>query len=147
MRIRKSRIRFGKKGLGISPPSIRIGGKRSGYNISKSGVSYSTKIGKGTLNSKRGCSMPIGIFLVLLIASSLFGPSALAAPTAPTPTTLNTPAQTQHVFYASAKAKKYYYCDDDPQWKDLSPKYLLKFNTEAEAKAKTNMVLHRPCQN
>ncbi len=55
--------------------------------------------------------------------------------------------QNAHDYYASAKAKKYYYCDDDPAWKDLSAKYLLKFDTEAEAKAKTGMVLHRPCKN
>ncbi len=59
----------------------------------------------------------------------------------------STSYQVAHSFYASAKAKKYFYCDDDPQWKDLSPKYLLKFSSDSEAKAKTGMVLHRPCRD
>jgi hypothetical protein len=46
----------------ISPASVRIGGK-TGVNISRSGVSKSTRF--GTINSKRGCSAPLGMLIIL----------------------------------------------------------------------------------
>lgn len=148
MKFRKGRITLGKRGMRATGPRLRFGGKRSGFNLSKSGLSYSTRIGKFNLNSKRGCTMPVGILAFLILLVGFFGQPALAAThSAPRADVGQVEFQARHVFYASAKAKKYYYCDDDPQWKDLSPKYLLKFNSEAEAKAKTQMVLHRPCKN
>lgn len=61
-------------------------------------------------------------------------------------TTQVNPPQSVHRFVASSKAKKYYYCDTDPAWHDLSPKNLLWFDTEEEARHATGMVLHAPCR-
>lgn len=61
--IRKPRLSLTKKGLGVTAPSARIGG-RSGLNVSRSGVSYSLRSKAGTYNSKRGCSK----YLMLVVA-------------------------------------------------------------------------------
>lgn len=49
---RKPRLRFTPKGVRITRPSARIGGK-VGVNISKSGYSTSVRTGIGTFSSKR----------------------------------------------------------------------------------------------
>lgn len=54
--IRKPRLRISKKGIGITPPSARIGGK-VGINISKRGVSGSVRTKYGTANTRNGCSL------------------------------------------------------------------------------------------
>jgi hypothetical protein len=64
--IRKPRLRLTLKGLRVSPPSVRIGG-RTGVNISKRGVSASVHGRRGSFNSKRGCSVPLGILPILLV--------------------------------------------------------------------------------
>lgn len=68
---RKPKFRITSKGLKITPPSARIGGK-TGINISKSGVSGSMRTKHGTFNTKRGCSFHL---LALLVAgAALFLP-------------------------------------------------------------------------
>lgn len=64
-RVRKPRLTIGKKGVKVSSGGVSIGGKNTRVNISKSGVSTTTKIGKASYNSKRGCSMPLGILILL----------------------------------------------------------------------------------
>lgn len=53
---RKPKIKLTKKGLKVTNPSLRIGGK-AGVNVSKSGVSASLRTSAGTVNSKRGISL------------------------------------------------------------------------------------------
>ena len=52
IRIRKPRVRVTSKGLKISAPSARIGGK-AGINVSKSGVSGSVQTGHGSISTRR----------------------------------------------------------------------------------------------
>ena len=63
--IRKPRISLTKKGLRVTAPSARIGGK-AGLNVSRSGVSTSVRSKVGTYNSKRGCSRTMMLVLVML---------------------------------------------------------------------------------
>lgn len=64
--VRKPRLTVGKRGISISPPSLRIGGK-TGINVSRSGVSVSSRTKHGTFNSRRGCSRTLGMFLLPVI--------------------------------------------------------------------------------
>lgn len=66
MKIRKPRLGIGKKGVKISNIGVRLGGKRAGLNISRKGVSASGKVGRASYNTRKGCSLPF--FLVILIA-------------------------------------------------------------------------------
>lgn len=50
------RLRVTSKGLKVTAPRARIGG-RVGFNISRSGVSGSVRTGIGTFNTKRGLSV------------------------------------------------------------------------------------------
>ncbi|MEZ4684176.1 MAG: excalibur calcium-binding domain-containing protein [Caldilineaceae bacterium] len=69
--IRKPKVRITKKGLRVTPPSVRVGGK-TGINIPKSGVSGSTRTKFGTYNTKRGCSLRL--FALLIVgAGVIFG--------------------------------------------------------------------------
>jgi hypothetical protein len=44
------------------------------------------------------------------------------------------------------RAKKYYYCDSDSAWRDLSPANLVWFDSEEALRAQyPTMVLHAPC--
>lgn len=70
--IRKPRLTIGKRGMRISPPSLRLGGRGSGLNISKSGVSVSSRTRHGTFNSKRGCSRTLGALLLPVIGVAGF---------------------------------------------------------------------------
>jgi hypothetical protein len=67
--VRKPRVTLNSRGLHISPPSARVGSKKRGFNISKSGVSYSIETPFGVLNTRRGCSrtLPLLILPVLLL--------------------------------------------------------------------------------
>lgn len=51
--VRKPKLRITSKGVKVTAPSARIGGK-AGLNLSKSGVSASVRTKHGTFNSKRG---------------------------------------------------------------------------------------------
>ncbi len=63
--IRKPRLTISGRGVRISPPSLRIGGK-TGINVSRSGVSVSSRTKHGTFNSRRGCSWILGALLPLI---------------------------------------------------------------------------------
>lgn len=65
-KFRKPRLTIGKKGPKISGAGASIGGKNFKVNLSKSGVNTTSKIGKASYNSKRGCSMPLGILLLVI---------------------------------------------------------------------------------
>lgn len=67
-------------------------------------------------------------------------PASTATPTtaAPTPTASRAGATVaaQHTWYTSAAGNaRYYYCDMDRGWKDLSPTNLRSYQTEAELRA------------
>lgn len=78
IRFRKPKLRVTKKGLKVSSPSARIGGK-AGLNISKTGVSASVRTPLGTANSgkvgsskktnkkNKGCFGVLTLTLLLLI--------------------------------------------------------------------------------
>ena len=77
VRVRGPQVRVTPGGkLRLGKPSVRIGGRRTGVNVSSRGVSVSTR-GKGwSYNSRRGCSARIPgclipVLLVLLAALSL----------------------------------------------------------------------------
>jgi hypothetical protein len=55
----KPRVRITSKGVRIIPPRAHIGGK-VGVNVSKSGISASVRTKHGTVNTKRGCTYPLG---------------------------------------------------------------------------------------
>lgn len=62
---------------------------------------------------------------------------------------IETPEQTisNHTFYTSSyRTSKYYYCDTDPGWKGLSPKYLKSFSSETELLKSYSRTLHEPCK-
>lgn len=52
-------------------------------------------------------------------------------------------------FYASSHpSSKYYYCESDSDWKSLSKKYLMSFNSEKElVKQFPSHKLHEPCKH
>lgn len=75
--VRKPKLRVTSKGVKLSKPSARIGGK-SGINISSKGISASTRTPIGTFNSrtgfhlkrsrKKGCGL---VVLALIITLAL----------------------------------------------------------------------------
>lgn len=65
VRVRKPRVYLDEDGVGVSPPSVRVGGK-TGVNISSRGVSFSTG-GKGwSFNSRRGCLLKLPWMLLVI---------------------------------------------------------------------------------
>ncbi len=74
--MRKPKLRVTSKGIKVTKPSYRIGGRKSGINISSKGVSYSTRTPFGTYNSRRGwslgCALPILLFLMLFATFSMY---------------------------------------------------------------------------
>jgi hypothetical protein len=53
-----------------------------------------------------------------------------------------------HRFVVSKRAKKYYYCDTDPAWRDLSAANLEWYDSEEALRAQyPNLVLHAPCKD
>ena len=68
--------------------------------------------------------------------------------TSPAPSPTASPQPASHIFYTSSHWKaKYYYCDTDNDWKDLSPAYLKSFNSEEELLRNYPRTLHEPCNN
>jgi len=74
--IRKPRLTVSSRGVRVQGPAVRIGG-RSGVNISKKGMSYSLRTRAGTYNSRRGCSRPL--FLLLLVLALILARQGLPA--------------------------------------------------------------------
>ncbi len=74
--------------------------------------------------------------------------TTLTATTTPssTPSTTSTPIN--HIYYtSSATQAKYYYCDTDSDWKNLSKTNLKQFLSPEELlKSYPNRVLHEPCK-
>lgn len=67
LKIKGPKIRFTSKGIKVSKPTARIGGK-AGINFSTKGVSASVRTKAGTASTRRGVSFNFfGLF------SSLFG--------------------------------------------------------------------------
>lgn len=63
--IRKPQLRITSKGVKLSKPSARIGGK-TGINVSGQGVSGSIRTKAGSLNTKKGCRLRLfGLFGLL----------------------------------------------------------------------------------
>ena len=62
----------------------------------------------------------------------------------PTPS----PSPISHVYYtSSASQAKYYYCDTDSGWKNLSKANLKQFSSPEELlKSYPNRILHEPCK-
>lgn len=76
IKTRKPKIRITRKGIKLSRPSFRIGGKKAGVNVSSAGVSQSGKVAGvsyNTGNKKRraGCSLlvllPLAVPAILAI--------------------------------------------------------------------------------
>ncbi len=73
IKVRKPKLKVTKKGVKVSAPSARIGGK-AGLNISKTGVSASVRTPIGTVNtgklgsSKKAGKKNKGCFGVLTLA-------------------------------------------------------------------------------
>lgn len=55
IKIRKPKMRLTSKGLKVTRPSARIGGK-AGVNISSKGVSASARTRRGTISTRKGRS-------------------------------------------------------------------------------------------
>lgn len=68
MKIRKPRISIGSKGVRLTNVGARIGSKRAGVNLSRSGTSFSGSAGGASYNSKKGCRIPLFSVLVLALA-------------------------------------------------------------------------------
>jgi hypothetical protein len=76
LRVRGPRVRVTPSGkVRLNRPSVRIGGRRTGINLSSRGVSVSTR-GRGwSYNSRRGCTARIPGCLIpalLVLAAGLF---------------------------------------------------------------------------
>jgi hypothetical protein len=79
--------------------------------------------------------------------------STTAPPAIPTtaktaaPRATPTLASSTHTYYLSSYGTAtYYYCDTDPGWKTLSPKYLKQFpSADAALAAYPGLKLHKPC--
>jgi len=69
-RIRKPQLRITSRGVRVSPPSVRVGDSDSYVNVSSSGVSYTKRTRFGTFNSRRGCTVPIGVFVAVFCVSA-----------------------------------------------------------------------------
>ena len=68
---------------------------------------------------------------------------ALAPTVAPALPATAAPAPTGHRFVASSQAKTYYYCETDPQWREL--KATLIWSDDPATFTAKGLVLHRPC--
>jgi len=74
VKVRKPKIRITRKGIKLSRPSFRIGGKKAGVNISSAGVSQSGKVagvGYNTGNKKRRAGCSLVVLLPLAVSSVL----------------------------------------------------------------------------
>lgn len=93
---------------------------------------------------------PVPSIAPTAIPTPTITPTATSVPTAistPIPPPTSAPT-TQHIFYTSSHWKaKYYYCDTDNDWKNLSPNYLKSFSSEAELLAAYSRFLHEPCKD
>lgn len=65
-----------------------------------------------------------------------------------TPTITRQAMNSNHIFYTSSHWKsKYYYCDTDPEWQNLSEKYKKQFNSIDLLLAEfPSRILHEPCE-
>jgi|GEM_PF-4748005 len=74
LRVRKPRVYLGQDGIQVSPPSVRVGGK-TGINIGRRGVSFSTGGKWWSFNSRRGCllKLPGALLLILLLVGGVAG--------------------------------------------------------------------------
>jgi len=72
---------------------------------------------------------------------------AIPIVSSPTPTPSIIP-RVNRVFYTSSHWKaKYYYCDTDNDWENLSEKYLQTFSSERELLQNYDRILHEDCKN
>ena len=55
IKVRKPKVKLTSKGIKVTKPSARIGG-RAGFNISSKGVSASARTKAGTASSRKGRS-------------------------------------------------------------------------------------------
>ncbi len=84
----------------------------------------------------------------------LWAPDVCASPTTPQPTNdssalqpITGGASDGHTWYTSSHhTGRFYYCDTDLQWQNLSTKYLQTFTSEAELLKKYQRTLHEPCK-
>jgi len=54
--VRKPRVRITSKGIKVTRPTARIG-KEVGVNVSSKGVSASARTKRGTVSTRKGCSL------------------------------------------------------------------------------------------
>lgn len=68
LRVRRPSLRVSPKGkVSITSPSVRVGGRRSGVNISRRGVSSTIGTPLGSYNTKRGCRMTFLMVIVVVV--------------------------------------------------------------------------------
>lgn len=65
--VRKPQLRVNKNGVHLGAPSARIGNRRAGFNISRSGLSFSVRTPFGMLNTRRGCTKTLPLLLGALL--------------------------------------------------------------------------------
>lgn len=74
--IRRPQLRITSKGIRISRPHVRIGGK-AGLNVSSQGISASVRGKGGSLSTRKGCRWNVlrwlGLVLGLLVIGVLGG--------------------------------------------------------------------------
>jgi hypothetical protein len=70
-KIRKARLRITSRGISVTPPSVRVGDSDSYVNIGSRGVSYTKRTRFGSFNTRNGCSMPIGVFIVVVACAGV----------------------------------------------------------------------------
>lgn len=72
VRVRRPSLRVSPKGkISISSPSMRIGGRRSGVNVGRRGVSSTIGTPLGSYNTKRGCRMTLMLLVVIGTGASI----------------------------------------------------------------------------
>jgi|SRR3989344_1042294 len=85
--------------------------------------------------------------------SSIFQPNLtnlgkIGTTPTPSPSPIASPTPITHIYYtSSASQAKYYYCDTDSGWKNLSKANLKQFSSPEELLiAYPNRILHEPCK-
>lgn len=67
-RVRRPSLRVSPKGkVSVTSPSVRLGGRRSGVNVSRRGVNATFGTRAGSFNTKRGCRMNLFVMVLAML--------------------------------------------------------------------------------
>ena len=68
VRVRPPSLRVSPKGkVSVGSPSFRVGGRRSGVNVGRRGVSGTIGTPIGSINTKRGCRTKLFTLLLAMV--------------------------------------------------------------------------------